>query len=257
MCKRIVRVSLVFLCLLTFCVKSHGQWALPWQMRGETVLDNLVNANGLAKADLLYGTLTASASASYSYIDQKWNTCSFLLFEGEKLVEGYLVKYDLQANTLAVKFRTGVRVIDVKKVKSIVWLDSLTHAPRYFVNAKDYKDENAQMSGLLEVLVDGQVPLLAQSYIVEKEVGFFATVLALFEKGEREKKYEVKKWYYASNGSTLSKISAQRELLLSFGDFYWEMEEYIQKNELDITMQSGLKKVFEHYNAKFERLPDY
>ena len=51
--------------------------------------------------------------------------------------------------------------------------------------------------------------------------------------------------------------TTKKELLLSFGDFYWEMEEYIQKNKLDINMQSGLQKTFEHYNAKFERLPDY
>ena len=148
-------------------------------------------------------------------------------------------------------------MIDAKKVKSIIWLDSLTHTPRYFVNAKDYKDESSQLTGLLEVLVDGQMPLFAQSYLEEKEIGFFVSFLSLFEKGEREKKYELKKMYYAGNGNTLTKITSERDLLLSFGDFYWEMEEYIQKNKLDITMQSGLQKVFELYNTKFERLPDY
>ena len=31
----------------------------------------------------------------------------------------------------------------------------------------------------------------------------------------------------------------------------------IQKQKLDVTTQNGLQKVFEYYNAKFERLPDY
>ena len=257
MFKRVLRGSLFLVSLLIFTAKSHGQWVIPWQMRGEKILDHLVNSNGLAKADLAYGTLTASVSTSYSYIDQKWNNSSFLLFESEKLLEGFLAKYDLQANTLAIKFKNGMRLVDVKKIKSIIWLDSLTHAPRYFVNAKDYKDESTQLTGLLEVLVDGQMPLLAQSYLVEKEVGFFASFLSLFEKGEREKKYELKKLFYTGNGNTLTKITTQRDLLLSFGDFYWEMEEYIKTNKLDISMQSGIQKVFEQYNTKFERLPDY
>ena len=256
MVNSVCKGSLFLCCFLFFSVHCSGQWAIPWQMRGETTLDHLLTS--IAKPDLSLGTLVANGSTSPdSYIDQKWNNCSFLLYDAEKLIESYLGKYDIKGNALAIKSKNGVRQLEVNKIKSIIWLDSLTHLPRYFINARDYKDENTPMSGLLEVLVDGQMPLLAQSYLAEKEVGFIASVLALFEKGEREKTFEVKKTFYASNGSFLSKISSRRDLLLSFGDFYWEMEEYIQKNKLDITMQSGLKKVFEYYNTKFERLPDY
>jgi hypothetical protein len=254
----VLKRGLFLLCISIFSTQCLGQWAIPWQIRGEKTLDHLVNANEFVRADVLLGTLTVNVSPSVdSYIDQKWNNCSFLLFDSEKLMEGYLARYDLRANTLAVKSKNGIRLIEVKKIKSIIWLDSLTHAPRYFVNAKDYKEENIQLTGLLEVLVDGQMPLLAQSYLAEKEVGFFVSFLSLFEKGEREKKYEQKKMFYTGNGNALSKITSEKELLLSFGDFYWEMEEYIEKNKLDISMQAGLQKVFEHYNTKFERLPDY
>ena len=101
------------------------------------------------------------------------------------------------------------------------------------------------------------MPLFAQSYLAEKETGFFAGVLALFEKEKREKKYDVKKFFYIGSGRSLAKIISTKELLLSFGDFYWDMEEYIKKHKLDISTQTGLQKVFEYYNTKFERLPDY
>lgn len=258
MFKSVLRGILFLLCVFISSTQTLGQWAIPWQMRGEKTLDHLVNANEWGRADGLQGTLSANVAPSVdSYIDQKWNNSSFLLFDNEKLMEGYLARYDLRANTLAIKYRNGIRLLEVKKIKSIIWLDSLTHAPRYFVNAKDYKDESTPLAGLLEVLVDGQMPLFAQSYLEEKEIGFFASFLSLFEKGEREKKYELKKMFYTGNGNVLTKITSERDLLLSFGDFYWEMEEYIEKNKLDITMQSGLQKVFEHYNTKFERLPDY
>ncbi len=258
MFKGVLRASLFLLFVLICNTQSYGQWAIPWQMRGETTLDHLLNGNGLTKTDILNATLALNSIPSVdSYIDQKWNNCSFLLFESEKLIEGYLAKYDLRANTLILKSKNGIRLIEVKKIKSIIWLDSLTHTPRYFINAKDYKEESTPLTGLLEVLVDGQMPLLAQGYLVEEEIGFFANLWSLFEKREREKKYNLNKMFYTGNGNTLTKITSKRDLLLSFGDFYWEMEAYIQKNKLDIAIQSGLQKVFEYYNTKFERLPDY
>lgn len=258
MIKKVLKGGIFLLFILLFSAQSFAQWAIPWQMRSEGTLDHLLGTNGLAKLDLLYGApLTNGSPKEHSYIDQKWNTCSFLLFDPEKLVEGYLAKYDIEANVLAVKSKSGIKIIEVGKLKSIIWLDSLTKAPRYFVNAKEYREEGLPLKGLLEVLVDGQMPLLAQSYVEEKEIGFFASLFTLFEKEKREKKYEMKKLFYIGNGIALAKITNKRDLLLSFGDFYWEMEEYIQKHKLDIATQSGLQKVFEYYNTKFERLPDY
>jgi len=258
MFKQALKVILFSFCVLIFSSQTYAQWIIPSQMRSEVTLDHLLSSNGSAKPDLSFGNAMSIGSTSgHNYIDQKWNNCSILLFDSQKLIEGYLAKYDISENKLAVKSKSGTKLIEVIKIKSIVWLDSLTSAPRYFINAKDYKEDNTQLSGLLEVLVDGQVPLLARSYLKEKEIGFFSGLFSLFDKEKREKKYEVDKFFYVGSGNSVSKISAKREFLLSFGDFYWEMEEYIEKNNLNISTQIGLQKVFEYYNTKFERLPDY
>ncbi|MEK6780317.1 MAG: hypothetical protein AABY93_01340 [Bacteroidota bacterium] len=256
--KKVLRGNLFLLYVLIFGTQAFGQWTIPWQMRSDVTLDHLVVTSGYVKPDLLFGLpMTPGSSLEHNYIDRKWNNCSFLLFESEKLMEGYLAKYEITANKLEVKSKSGTKLIDISKIKSLVWLDSITNAPRYFINAKDYKEENVQVTGLLEVLVDGHMPLFAQSYLKEKEIGFFANLLSLFEKEKREKQYEINKFYYVGTGSSISKISSQKEFLLSFGDFYWEMEEFIQQRDLDISLQADLQKVFEYYNAKFERLPDY
>ena len=258
MFKQVLKGILFPLCVLIFSSQAYAQWTIPWQMRSELTLDHLISSNGTLKPDLSFGNAAANGSpADHNYIDQKWNNCSFLLVDSEKLMEGYLAKYDIDANKLAIKLKSGTKLIEVSKIKSIVWLDSVTNAPRYFINAKDYKEGNTQLTGLLEVLVDGHMPLLAQSYLKEKEIGFFAGLLALFEKEKREKRYEVNKFFYIGNGNSISKISSKKEFLLSFGDFYWEMEDYMEKNKLEMSTQSGLQKVFEYYNTKFERLPDY
>ena len=93
MFKRVIKGSLFLLCGLIFSAPCSGQWAIPWQMRGETTLDHLLNTGGFAKPDFIYGTLSASSSSSPdTYIDPKWNSCAFLLFDAEKLLEGYLAE---------------------------------------------------------------------------------------------------------------------------------------------------------------------
>ena len=258
MLKKVLKRSIFLFCFFLIGSKSYGQWTIPWQIRGEATLDHLATKNGTIKPDILYGTILTNGSLiGQVFIDQKWNNCSFLLFDTEKLIEGYPAKFDVKANALSVKVKNGIKQIEANKIKSIVWLDSVTNIPSYFVNAREYKEGTITLVGLLEVLVDGQLPLLAQSYFVEKELGFFASMISLFEKEKRDKKYEIKKFFYVSNGSSLSKITSRRDLLLSFGDYYWEMEDYMMKQKLDATTQIGLQKVFEYYNAKFERLPDY
>ncbi|MBK5278602.1 MAG: hypothetical protein JJE09_07030 [Bacteroidia bacterium] len=257
MLNKVLKGSLFLISALFINTQTFGQWVIPSQMRNEVTLDRLLSSNGSSKVELLYGLPAFSGPPlGHNYIDQKWNNCSFLLFDSEKLMEGYLAKYDIGANCLAVKLTGGTRLIEVNKIECIVWLDSITRAPRYFINAKDFKEESIQLTGLLEVLVDGQMPLLAQSYLKEKEIGFFAGLLALFEK-DKEKKYEVDNYFFVGNGTALSKIVTEKEFLLSFGDYFWEIEEYIEKNKLNISTPGGLKKVFEYYNAKFERFTDY
>src|SRR5882757_8570867 len=115
MVNSVCKGSLILCCFFFFSVNCNGQWAIPWQMRGETTLDHLLTI--IPKPDLPYGTLVAQGSTSLdTYIDQKWSNCSFLLYDAEKLIEGYLGKYDLKSNALAIKSKNGIRQIEVNKI---------------------------------------------------------------------------------------------------------------------------------------------
>ena len=160
------------LILLTFVIFFHpafSQWAIPQQMRASNTLDRMSDTNGISRNDLLYGIpMTPGGVKGSTYLDKKWNLATISLFQWEKLLEGYPVKYELKENELEVKASNGIKILDTKNIKSLVWKDSITQEPKYFISGSEYKDEGTPLNGLLEVLSDGKVPLLKRNFVVVK-----------------------------------------------------------------------------------------
>ena len=112
--------------------------------------------------------MTPGGVKGSTYLDKKWNLATTLLFKSEKLPEGYPVKYELKENELEVKASNGIKILDTKNIKSLVWKDSITQEPKYFISGSEYTDEGTPLNGLLEVLSDGKVPLLKRNFVVVK-----------------------------------------------------------------------------------------
>ena len=53
------------------------------------------------------------------YLDSHWNLSSLLLFENEKLINDYLVRYDIKNNEFEFRLKNGVKVLPGSKVKNI------------------------------------------------------------------------------------------------------------------------------------------
>ena len=112
--------------------------------------------------------MTPGGVKGSTYLDKKWNLATILLFQSEKLLEGYPVKYELKENELEVKASNGIKILGTKNIKSLVWKDSITQEPKYFISGSEYTDEGTPLNGLLEVLSDGKVPLLKRNFVVVK-----------------------------------------------------------------------------------------
>lgn len=236
-----------------FSTGLYGQWAIPPVMRAENTLDRLSDKDGLGQGDLLYGLPIPPGSViGDTYLDTKWNGATVLLYETDKVIEGYFVKYDIKGLSLELKAKNGIKLLDIKKVKSMVWLDSVTNMPRYFVNAKEYKEEGTPLTGLLEVVVDGQMPLFKKTYLWEKEPNY----VVAFDVGSRDKKIYKKDAFYYGKGAEVVKVTNKKNLIVAFGDMGPEMESFIKINKLEVSKASGLQKIFEFYNGKFERPND-
>jgi len=123
---------------------------------------------------MLYGIpLPEGKTVGDTYLDTHWRNSSILLYEGEKLFEGFPIRYDIMADEVEVKSKKGIKVLKGIRIKSFVWVDSVTKAPDYFVNAKDFKDEsNVPYRGFFQVLTEGSLPLFKKTEIDIKKADY-------------------------------------------------------------------------------------
>lgn len=222
-----------------------AQWAIPQQMRAENTLDRLSDKGGLSNSDILYGIpLPPGNVVGDVYLDKKWNTASLLIYDSEVLIEGYPVKYDVKADVIEIKSVSGIKVLDARKVRSMVWVDSLSNQPHYFVNAADYKLDGTPMKGLIEVLVDGKIPLMKKDHVFVKE----PTYNVAMGSGSRDIKiYHKSLYYYAHNGE-LFKINSKKDIEeIPITDE--SIDEYIKSNKINTGKESGLLKLFTYINS--------
>lgn len=236
---------MLLLTLLQFEV--FGQWAIPAQMRAENTLDRLSDKGGLSNSDILYGVpLPPGSVIGDNYLDKKWNKANILLYQTETIIEGYPVKYDVKSDLIEIKTNVGIKVLDVKKVKNLVWVDSISSAPHYFVNAGEFKKEGVPSKGLLEVLVDGTLPLVKKTEFFVKK----PTYNAALDVGTRDTKIYPKETTYFVKEGEMIKVKGKKDIAAAAPERAKEVETFIKVNKLNVNKEADLIKVFEFLNAK-------
>ncbi len=240
-------MRLIFFVLVTasVVVKAQNQGSIPQQLRTQYTLDRL-GMQGVGSGEVAYGLpLPLGNVIGGTYFDEKWNMGTILLEGTETLIEGYPLKYNLQDHSIEIKTKTGIKVLDARKISSVVWVDSLSASPTYFVNGAKFFEDHAPLSGLVQIVVDGKFPLISKPTLVIKEPDY---VVAL-NVGSRDTKILKKKKYYLLDRRDLIEISTKKRLLPYFGDKSDEMDRFIKINKIDLKTEIGLKRIFEHFNT--------
>jgi hypothetical protein len=238
---------IIILVFLLLAQKGFSQGSVPSKIRAANTLDRLSDNGGLNRGDLIMGIAPPPGRIiGDTYLDKKWNKASLLLFDSERMIEGYPVKYDIQQDVIEVLTKNGIKIIEGKKIKSMVWIDSVTNTPSYFVNASEYNLEGAALNGFLEVIVDGTLPLMKRTTIIEKQADYVAAL----DVGSRDKKILKKESFFYSQKAGLAKIGNKKSLLPAFGEQAQDVEMFIKANKLNVSKTPDLLKAFEYYNSK-------
>lgn len=238
---------ILFLAIGFTQVTSFAQWAIPTNMRAENTLDRLSDKGGLSRSDLLYGIPMAPGNViGDNFLDKKWNRATILLYQSETMIEGNPVKYDIKSDVIEIKTNAGIKILNCDKVKNMVWRDSLTSEPHYFINASEFKKDGVESRGLLEVIVDGTLPLMKKTEIYVKK----PTYNAAMDAGSKDTKIFQKEVFLYSNDKNLLVIKNKKDVLAAAGDREAEVETFIKTNNINTNKLPGLKKVFEFLNAK-------
>lgn len=241
-----MKVLFAFL-LVSVQFEAFSQWAIPTQMRAENTLDRLSDKGGLSNSDILYGVPMPPGNViGDNYLDKKWNKANILLYQSEAVIEGYPVKYDVKSDLIEIKTNVGIKILDVKKVKNIVWVDSISSAPHYFVNAGEFKKEGVPSKGLVEVLVDGTLPLVKKTELFVKK----PTYNAALDVGTRDTKIYPKETIYFVKDGEMLKVKGKKGVISAAGDRASEIESFIKSNKLNVNKEGDLIRVFEFLNSK-------
>ncbi|AYB32278.1 hypothetical protein [Chryseolinea soli] len=238
----------IFLGLLSGLHALAQPNVVPNNIRSVNTLEKLYDPDGLGRTDMLYGIPQPEGKVvGNTYFSTQWKASTILLYKDEKMIEGFLIRYDIRANEIEVKTQSGVKVVGGDKVKSFIWIDSASRIPSYFVNAKDFKDKDqTRLSGFFQVVVDGPLPLLRQTTVYVKKADYSVQ----FDVGSRDDKILKKtELYFARDGQVTALPSSKKKLLPLFGDKADAMGKFIQDQALTISREADLITIFNHYNS--------
>lgn len=241
------KILLISALLLSSATAALCQAAVPNNIRATNTLDRLLDFDGLDTWDVLYTFPSDDKRVVVGdpYLDANWQKSTVLLSD-DKLLEGYPVRYDIQSRKLEVKSKYGIKVLEARRVKSFVSLDSLNNTPKYFINSTRFKDEKGNVTeGFFEVLSDGKLPLF-KSVSVEMKPANYRPELNM---GSREDKILKKvKYYYMKDQNIFEVPSNAKKLGVIFGDRAEEIQKFIKTNKLSLKEELPLKTVFDKYN---------
>jgi hypothetical protein len=174
------------------------------------------------------------------YLDIHWGNSSIELFNSEKLIEGYYTRFDIKNNEVEFQIDRSVRVLPGNKVKSVVWIDSITQQPRIIENASKYVFNEVPLNGFLEILVDGKTPLLKR-YFLEILKPDFSPALNV---GSKDYRILKKVEYFYAIGNQLTKIKGKKSLGQLISNTEKDVNSFIQAESLNLNKEEDLRKLF-------------
>jgi hypothetical protein len=231
--------------LLFLAVDGKAQAVVPANIRATNTLEKLFDYNGIDEGDILYGIpLPPGKVVGDTYLDTQWRNSNVMLYEQEKLIEGFPMRYDIHQDELEFKAKNGIKVLAGDKVKSFVWADSITRTPAYFISGKAFRNvDDVPFTGFFQVLAEGSVPLLKKTYIDIKKADYNVALNV----GSPDDKILKKNKFYVLKENRLVELPGSRKKFLNIFNDNARLEEFIKQNSLSTTNEHDLKMIWDHF----------
>jgi hypothetical protein len=226
-------------------ISGQTATAIPSRIQAQTSINKVVRPGGLRPSEVMIGIPPPPGEViGDSYLEENWFKGSILLYREGDLIEGYMLKYDIEKDLFEIKTSADVKILEGRKAKSFLWQKDSAAAPHYFVNAKDYTKEGVPLTGFFEVLADGPMPLLKKTDIVIQKANYVKE----FDTGSRDDKILKREHYYYLIEHNVNEIP-NRKLASLFTDKMIEMDGFIRINGLNPKNESDLQRIFKEYNS--------
>lgn len=233
--------------VLIATLESHAQAVVPPNIRAINTLEKLFDYNGIDEGDILYGIpLPEGKVLGDTYLDPRWSHSNVLLYENDKLIDGFPMRYDIHLDELEFKGKNGIKVLAGNKVKSFVWADSITRTPTFFINGKAFRNEHdVPFTGFFQVLEEGPVPLLKKTFIDIKKADYNVALNV----GSPDDKILKKNKFYVLKENRVIELPGSRKKFLNIFNDNSRLEKFIKENGLSTSSEQDLKVILNYYNS--------
>ena len=239
-----IALSLIFSLII---VRGYGQAAVDY-MHNRMTIDRMA-AVGVSSNATSIASFPGSPPGLIGdvYLNGDYRNATFILYDNDKLVQGYPAKLDLQRNEFDLLTTTGVRTLAGSFVRSLVWRDSVSKTPQYFVNGKEFRNEDdVPLLGFYQILSDGELNLLKHTELIFKPAD---TRNITHKVGSGDDKYTKKPHLYYVVGAKAYVLPRKKAITELFKDRKEEMDNFIKINGIDLNLDYHVVAVFDHYNA--------
>jgi len=226
--------------------------ALQKTIRANNIINLLNQRPDMLGGNMIYGIppdpITTEGD---TFLDIKWNPASLLLYRDQKILDGYLIRYNINSNDFELFNPEDQKATKIAgtRVQNVVWADSTHQVPRYFVNGMDYINDGVPISGFMEVLVEGEITLMRRTELFFKEANYNEALMV----GNKNNKWiKHDNYYYASGKELVAVPGNQKKFFQVFGNKSDEMTKYVDINNFSIKDPSAIFQIFTHYNSQFE-----
>jgi len=230
-------------------LRAQQSSAIPNGLRISGTIDRILARNNFQNGQMLYVVSPAPGKViGDAYLHTYWSTGAILLDDNDKIIEGYPLRYDIANDELEIKSNAGIKVLKSDRVKSFMWLDSLTNTPQYFVAAAGYVyDGKEKPKGYLQIIADGSLPALKQT-VVHVRKPDYRPELHMCKIDTYILKKE--KFYYVAGNQLYPIPSSRKKFIAIFDNSATDIDKYIEANNLSLSSEYHLKTIFDHYNNR-------
>lgn len=241
-----LRWCFVFL-LIAIGTRGQAQSVVPPNIRAGNTIDKLTDMRGLETGEMLFGIpLAPGKIIGDTYLDTRWKIGSIMLYEKDKVVERYPIRYDIHANELDIQVGQNIKVLSGNKIRSFSWIDSAATEPVYFINARDFvNEEGVKFTGFFCVLVDGPLPLLCKTELVVRKADYNEQLNV----GRKDDTILKKEHYYYLQAGKAIEMPSRKKLPAIFTSHASEVEKYIKDNHIGASREHDLVLVFNYYKT--------
>jgi len=203
-----------------------------------------LNKNGGSVLEL--APKPSTTEGSYYYNDQ-FQKGTIYLKDGRKF-ENYPLKYDLSRKWIEVRTDKGVKIATDEIAERFILFNPHNASGQTFINVSNFKPNDLELSGFMELLTDGKIKLLVATKLEVKPSNYNA-LMDVGEKNNTIVKREVV--YFTRNIELVEVPIKEKDVINLFGEKKEIIANYIDDNNLKLKKINDLKELVDYYNTLY------